>query len=243
MNTSIYTARFGEFPVRFVVKNGDVFVSRDDLIAALNDCFVPNLRQFVVKFFDDGLRILGDAGDRRVVLLGESDIGPAIHFHAIGNLMNSLCNLAWKPYEDGEQASNDLRESCFRVNSLMKWYLATLSQVDDYFGRTITDMMYSVKTRLDRINPAFIVNVTHDTESGMWVAVCDEIGLVTESETYEGLTERVWEIAPEIAVENGIDVSADTMRISFHQDQTTRDRISVVIHGQQPLSAVAEHFA
>lgn len=76
-------------------------------------------------------------------------------------------------------------------------------------------------------NQVFVVNVTHDTESGMWVAVCDEIGLVTESETYEGLTERVWEIAPEIAVENGIDVSTDAMRISFHQDQTARDRISL----------------
>lgn len=73
----------------------------------------------------------------------------------------------------------------------------------------------------------FIVRVTHDTESGMWVAVCDEIGLVTESDTYEGLTERVWEIAPEIAVENGTDISVETMRLSFQQDQTSRDRISL----------------
>ncbi|QOJ24086.1 MAG: DUF1902 domain-containing protein [Gammaproteobacteria bacterium] len=76
-----------------------------------------------------------------------------------------------------------------------------------------------------KIDQSFIVHVTHDIESGMWVAVCDEIGLVTESDTYEGLTERVWEIAPEIAIENGIDVSIETMRLSFQQDQTARDRI------------------
>ncbi|SFM56311.1 DUF1902 domain-containing protein [Nitrosomonas communis] len=71
----------------------------------------------------------------------------------------------------------------------------------------------------------FIVKVSHDYESGMWIAVCDEIGLATESETYEGLTERVWEIAPEIAAENDIDVSIDSMIISFQQNQTVKDRI------------------
>ena len=73
----------------------------------------------------------------------------------------------------------------------------------------------------------FIVKVSHDIESGMWIAVCDEIGLATESETYEDLTERVWEIAPEIAAENGVDVSIDTMIISFQQNQTVKDRISL----------------
>ncbi|WP_392390573.1 DUF1902 domain-containing protein [Nitrosomonas communis] len=61
----------------------------------------------------------------------------------------------------------------------------------------------------------------------MWIAVCDEIGLATESETYEDLTERVWKIAPEIAAENGVDVSIDTMIISFQQNQTAKDRISL----------------
>lgn len=65
-----------------------------------------------------------------------------------------------------------------------------------------------------KTDQCIVVNVSHDSECGMWVAVCDEIGLVTESETYEGLTERVWEIAPEIAVENGINVSTETIRIN-----------------------------
>lgn len=73
----------------------------------------------------------------------------------------------------------------------------------------------------------FTVNVSHDSESGMWVAVCDEIGLATESETYEGLTERVWEIAPEIAIENGFEIDTETLRISFQQIQTARERVSL----------------
>lgn len=48
-------------------------------------------------------------------------------------------------------------------------------------------MIRSVKSRTDRINPSYVVNVIHDDECGMWVAVCDELGLTTESETYKVL--------------------------------------------------------
>jgi len=73
----------------------------------------------------------------------------------------------------------------------------------------------------------FTVNVSHDTESGMWIALCDEIGLATESETYEGLTERVWETAPEIATENGFEIDTETLRINFQQIQTAGERVSL----------------
>ncbi|WP_256125185.1 DUF1902 domain-containing protein [Photorhabdus luminescens] len=42
---------------------------------------------------------------------------------------------------------------------------------------------------------SFVVKVTHDD---MWIAECDELGLVTEAKTYDELTERVWEIVPEL---------------------------------------------
>lgn len=227
MDTSIYTAQFGAFPIRFVLKDGDVFVSRDDLFAAMNDCFVPNSREFAVQFFDFGLNMVGDSGDKRSTVLGDSVIGAAIHFHAVGNLLDSICDIARNPSVGATEAGEDLRESCFRTHALLEWYLATLSQVDEYFGRSIAEMMSSVKSRLDRLNPPFIVNVSHDSECGMWIAVCDEIGLVTEAETYEELTERVWEIAPEIAVENGISITDETMRLSFQQNQAASDRISL----------------
>lgn len=73
----------------------------------------------------------------------------------------------------------------------------------------------------------FTVNVSHDTESGMWIALCDEIGLATESETYEGLTERVWETAPEIATENGFEIDTEALRINFQQIQTAGERVSL----------------
>jgi hypothetical protein len=66
----------------------------------------------------------------------------------------------------------------------------------------------------------FDVEVTHaiaqdEADRTMWVAVCDGLHVVTESETYEGLLKRVWEIAPEMAQENGLNVAPDALRLRF----------------------------
>jgi hypothetical protein len=66
----------------------------------------------------------------------------------------------------------------------------------------------------------FTVTVIHNSEDGMWIAECDEIGMVTEAETYESLTWRVWEIAPEVAVANGFNVTEETMRLNFQHTET-----------------------
>jgi hypothetical protein len=66
----------------------------------------------------------------------------------------------------------------------------------------------------------FDVEVTHaiaqdDDDCTMWVAVCDGLHVVTEHETYEGLVARVWEIAPEMAQENGLNIPAEALRLRF----------------------------
>ena len=57
----------------------------------------------------------------------------------------------------------------------------------------------SVKKRLDKINPPYIVEVMYDVEDNIpaWIGTCDKLHLVTEGRTYEELQQRVWEIAPE----------------------------------------------
>jgi hypothetical protein len=50
---------------------------------------------------------------------------------------------------------------------------------------------------------------------GVWTAVCDELGLVTEADDLETLEERVWELAPELAELNGLDIDAGDLRIHF----------------------------
>ncbi len=49
----------------------------------------------------------------------------------------------------------------------------------------------------EKINPPFVVVVS--VCDGIWTAECDDLGLVTEADTYEALTDRVREIAPELA--------------------------------------------
>lgn len=73
--------------------------------------------------------------------------------------------------------------------------------------------------RLDRISPPFIANVIFDPECSMWVATCDELRVVTEAPSYEAVTKRFWEIAPEIAADNGIPFTQDS-RVQFRQVST-----------------------
>jgi len=65
----------------------------------------------------------------------------------------------------------------------------------------------------------FTVTVIHDPECDMWVGVCDELPIATESETYEGLIEQAWLIAPEIFVENKHPGRVEDMRLSFVHTQ------------------------
>ncbi|MFP2428640.1 DUF1902 domain-containing protein [Enterobacter ludwigii] len=73
----------------------------------------------------------------------------------------------------------------------------------------------------------FDVNVCHDHVDNVWVAQCDALGLVTEAATYEELTERVWEIAPELYVMNGLGSNPARISLSFNQEQSYSDRIAL----------------
>ena len=73
----------------------------------------------------------------------------------------------------------------------------------------------------------FDVNVCHDQEVNMWVAECDALGLVTEARTYEELTERVWEIAPELYELNCRGGNPARISLSFNQEQSYTDRIAL----------------
>lgn len=71
--------------------------------------------------------------------------------------------------------------------------------------------------RLDGAAPV-VVDIFQAPEEGGWVAVCDDLPIATEAETVDALIERVWLIAPEIAVLNG----RDGQRLSLRFVLTTR---------------------
>lgn len=63
--------------------------------------------------------------------------------------------------------------------------------------------------------PAYDVNVYRDPDGEVWIAECDALPVATEAPTLEGLIERVWAIAPEIAGLN--DHTADlNLRFRVH---------------------------
>lgn len=213
----IFTANFDGVDVRFVNIGDDVFVSQGDFVQAVRKCMTDDMKHLADMIVSGGVKIMGDGLDSRSAILGDSAIGPAVHFHALGNFITSFVELS-------DSGNSSLRESCYRMNSLVQWYSLALSEADEYFGRDVADLIGSVKRRLDRLSPAYTVNVFHDHD--VWVANCDELGLVTEAADYESLTERVWEIAEDLLLENGDDTPFDCLRLSFVQEQASDDRMA-----------------
>ena len=72
----------------------------------------------------------------------------------------------------------------------------------------------------------FVVNVVFDGECGMWVASCDALHVATEASSYEAVTARFWEIAPEIALGSGIAFDASS-RIQFCHVEDAASRIAM----------------
>ena len=49
-----------------------------------------------------------------------------------------------------------------------------------------------------------IVNIKWDDEASVYIAICDEIGLALESESYDDLVQRVRDAVPELLELNNI---------------------------------------
>jgi hypothetical protein len=50
----------------------------------------------------------------------------------------------------------------------------------------------------------FTISLARDDRAGLWIATCEDIPLATEATTLDALVARVADIAPEIAVMNGV---------------------------------------
>lgn len=213
---SIFTAHFGQYPLRFILINNELHVSKSDLITIFYDFFPKSHQHIVNDIINKGIaNIIGDKHDIKSGIIGRTEVGAVIHFHAVGNLLISYSELIDVNHEI-------LRNAAFQVRTFTHWYITTLSQADKYFGITIEDLFMSVKKRLDRINPPYLVEVMYDVEDNIpsWIGTCDKLRLVTEGRTYEELQERIWEIAPEMHELQGYGKESDNIRISFIQTES-----------------------
>ena len=168
--------------------------------------------------FEKAIYDFTDEHDRRAAILEVETIGRVIHALAIGQIINVLGDMH-------DIAQRGLRESSFRFNTIFHWYITAYRLANDDFGLSIMDTMLSVKNRLDRVNPPYIVNVTH--EDNMWIAECDEFGLVTEASSYGQLTERVWELVSDMIEANNLKIDEESIRLSFQHVETTSHQYKV----------------
>jgi len=67
----------------------------------------------------------------------------------------------------------------------------------------------------------FTIHAEFDTEAKVWCGSNAELPLTTEAATLDQLLARAAEIAPEIAVMNGLAESGETVTIHLTADQVT----------------------
>ena len=53
----------------------------------------------------------------------------------------------------------------------------------------------------------YIVDIRWDEDARVWYAVCDNIPLALEGNSFDALLERVKYVTPEILMENGVETS------------------------------------
>ncbi|HGY3148201.1 TPA: DUF1902 domain-containing protein [Morganella morganii] len=217
MDRLVYVANFGDRSVRFVAVGGELYVSRSDITDAVHDCATDYVKPIVRTIIDDWFANFSLDSDKTGAILSDRSIGPVVHFHSAGNLLDSLSGF-------NGNINQELIESGRRIHTFFRWFSDASYDANVHFGITILDMFSSVKNRLDALNPALTVTVTH---ADMWIAECDALGLVTEAETYDDLTNRVWEIAPELYEMNGLGSSEDDIRINFIQSQSLESRMAL----------------
>ncbi|CDH26096.1 DUF1902 domain-containing protein [Xenorhabdus bovienii] len=218
MDRVIYSAKFGDKTIRFVVIKMELYVSRTDIVEIFRECAADYVKLEVNGLVDDWLKGMADAQDRKSAMLGESSIGPVVHFYTISHLLHTMSDF-------NESRNDELIALGRRINALFRWFSDASYQAHEHFGITIFEMLNSVSKRLDRLNDFFVVNVIH--EGDVWVAECDELGLVTEAKTYDELTEQVWEIASELYELYELVGDSEYIRIKFVQEQSSDSRIAL----------------
>lgn len=216
---NIYTATFDGIPVRFVLMPNQqaIFVSREDVIQALSVCMTDDMRPALDKIGVEGFDYFADKTEKAAAVIEVDTIGPVVNAFSPGNLIHNLSEM-----RNVEQEG--IRESAFRISSLYLWFSNIFSMASDHFDLTLVDTLHMANDHLDKHIPAYVVNV--EEYDGVWVAVCDELGLVTEADSFEELTERVWKIAPELAELNIENVDIDNLRLRFEHTETNKQRMS-----------------
>lgn len=213
----IVIKRFGEINVRFCyepklricyVCKGDIL----DSIVSLSDLEAQTVVRYI---FENGIKDFIDADEKKSLIIDKNEIGLCLDVYSIGSLMHVISEM-----HDEPQANDILRETSFRMNALLTWFTEAVTQAGNEFGVEIMDILTAVKMHLDKVNPAFQVEVTQDGD--LWIAECDALGIVTEAESFEELESNTWGLVPDLVALNQVDINPDDVRLSFTHTVTAK---------------------
>ena len=116
-----------------------------------------------------------------------------------------------------------MRSAAFQASTFTTWYIGTLSNANSYFGITIEDTLMSVKKRLDKINPPYVVEVMYDVEDTIPRGLARAISCILSLKAAPMKNcNNAWEIAPEMHELQGYGSESDNIRLAFVKLKATQ---------------------
>ena len=90
-----------------------------------------------------------------------------------------------------------------------------MSGEDVHIGRSRRSTRHRTMDRAVAPRVTFDVAVIYDNEENLWVAQCDSLGIVTEAETFESLTQQVQGLVPDMIAVNQIELGHRKPYLNF----------------------------
>lgn len=203
----IYRKEFDNIGLRFVVdKNGFLYVSHKDLFNIVKTFDEADQIAKASYLLQRGVDDFLDNQDKTAQVINDDEIGLCYNIFALNTLSSSLADLH-------DVDSENLRSISYKFHAFQKWFMTAYMEACEFFDIDVNIVLQQAVRSMDKYNPAHIVQVSHI--DGVWIAECDDLGLVTEADDYEEMVENCWSLVPDLVELNDIGVESDSVRLKF----------------------------
>lgn len=216
----MFIANFGSLRVRFVTVDAPpvLCVSKADLVEVAVSVADQGLQGIFRHLVEKGIQEVLDRGDVRSGILGSDAIGPVLHHVSAGSFIHLWVTMP-------PSSPEPMMEYSRRMNTVFDWYMENLEIASRSLGLTWEDNFRAAVERLDRVNPALTVRVSH--VDGYYTAECDALHLVAEAATFDELTESAWALVPDLIELNNLPIDPDQVRLRFEVVQAAPHRLAL----------------
>ena len=128
------------------------------------------------------------------------------HFFAAFNLMCLLASLE-------DESNPTVKSTAIHADEIVRWYPHACIEAFEHFGLDPLSVHQSMTKRMHFAPPPISVEILE--EGGIYTAICETLGIVTEATTTDELINQVYELVPDMVELNRPDLASELVRLSF----------------------------